>query len=274
MVNISGSIESGPGQGGVNGHTGITVSPRGSVNINGDVLFFNFTANAANNAIAFQSSDILTITGSIYQGDFGPSTINSTTANSSIYVSGSIISRFGTDSAINKTSTGGVVEIIGPIYASRSTPIIQNTSTSTLTRISGPIYSIENISIVPVYSPTIQLFSNSTIAYALPSDTFNQTVTFYDVSYTSSLPAQTDVRSGSLYGGTNEYSGSMVVPSTSSVRYGVPVDNVTGSATLTPQDILTYAVQNLTGSNSIGARLQNIATVQTTAATIAAFKGK
>jgi hypothetical protein len=43
---------------------------------------------------------------------------------------------------------------------------------------------------------------------------------------------------------------------------------------LTPQDILTYAVSSLTGSNSIGARLQNIATVQTTAATIAAFKGK
>jgi hypothetical protein len=52
------------------------------------------------------------------------------------------------------------------------------------------------------------------------------------------------------------------------------VDNVTGSATLTPQDILTYAVSSLTGSNTIGARLQNIATVQTTAATIAAFKGK
>jgi hypothetical protein len=43
---------------------------------------------------------------------------------------------------------------------------------------------------------------------------------------------------------------------------------------LTPQDILTYAVSSLTGSNTIGARLQNIATTQTTAATIAAFKGK
>jgi predicted choloylglycine hydrolase len=52
------------------------------------------------------------------------------------------------------------------------------------------------------------------------------------------------------------------------------VDNITGSATLTPQDILNYATQNLTGSNSIGARLKNIATVHTTAATIAAFKGK
>jgi hypothetical protein len=52
------------------------------------------------------------------------------------------------------------------------------------------------------------------------------------------------------------------------------VDNTTGSATLTPQDILDYAISSLTGSNSIGARLKNIATLQTTAATIAAFKGK
>ena len=50
--------------------------------------------------------------------------------------------------------------------------------------------------------------------------------------------------------------------------------NVTGSATLTPHDVLNYAVSSLTGSNTIGARLQNISTTQTTAATIAAFKGK
>jgi hypothetical protein len=66
----------------------------------------------------------------------------------------------------------------------------------------------------------------------------------------------------------------MIIPSTSSVRYGVPVDNITGSAAVTPQDILNYATQNLTGSNTIGSRLKNIATTQTTAATIAAFKGK
>jgi hypothetical protein len=126
----------------------------------------------------------------------------------------------------------------------------------------------------PIFSPKIQFFSDSTPTYTLQSDTFPKDVTFYDASYTSSLPAQTDVRSGSLYGGTNQFSGSMVVPSTGSVRYGVPVDNTTGSAILTPQDILTYAVSSLTGSNTIGARLKNIATVQTTAATIAAFKGK
>jgi hypothetical protein len=67
----------------------------------------------------------------------------------------------------------------------------------------------------------------------------------------------------------------MIIPSSSNVRYGVPVDTTTGSAAnITPQNIFDYAVSSLTGSNTIGSRLQNISTVQTTAAVIAAFKGK
>jgi hypothetical protein len=173
--------------------------------------------------------------------------------------------------AFNSTSAVTLI-INGNVYSSNTTPGISSTSTSGTVRVSGPLISQNNIN--PVYSPKIQLISTSTPTYTFQSNTFGKDVTFYDVSYTSSLPSQTDVRSGSLYGGSNEFSGSMVVPSTSAVRYGIPVDNVTGSATLTPQDILNYATQNLTGSNSIGARLKNIATVQTTAATIAAFKGK
>jgi hypothetical protein len=173
--------------------------------------------------------------------------------------------------AVNSTSAV-TLTINGNVYASNAFPSISSTSTSGTVIISGSLISQNNIN--PVFSPRIQLISTSTPTYTFQSDTFNKNITFYDVAFTSSLPAQTNVRSGSLYGGTNQFSGSMVVPSTGSVRYGVPVDNVTGSATLTPQDILTYAVSSLTGSNSIGARLQNIATVQTTAATIAAFKGK
>jgi hypothetical protein len=215
--------------------TGITV------NINSNLYG---SPNAFSYAIQISSTCIVTVTG------------NCIAANSN---------------AVNSTSAV-TLTINGNVYASNAFPSISSTSTSGTVIISGSLISQNNIN--PVFSPRIQLISTSTPTYTFQSDTFGKDVTFYDVSYTSSLPAQTDVRSGSLYGGTNEFSGSMVVPSTSSVRYGVPVDNTTGSATLTPQDILTYATQNLTGSNSIGARLQNIATVQTTAATIAAFKGK
>jgi hypothetical protein len=182
------------------------------------------------------------------------------------------ISTIGAAAGISST-VASTINVNGPITANNNSPGLSSTSTSATVRVTGPLIASQN-NINPIFSPKIQLISTSTPTYTLETDTFPKDVIFYDTAFTSSLPTQTNVRSGSLYGGTNQFSGSMVVPSTGSVRYGVPVDNTTGSATLTPQDILDYAVSSLTGSNSIGARLQNIATVQTTAATIAAFKGK
>jgi hypothetical protein len=172
-------------------------------------------------------------------------------------------------------STGASTIIIdGPLNNTSNVdgPIVSSTSTSATLRLRGPFLGFNNTN--PIFSPRIQLFNNSTPYYEIQSDTFPRDVVFYDAAFTSSLPAQSNVRSGSMYGGSNEFSGSMIIPSASNVRYGVPIDATTGSAVLTPQNIFDYAISSLTGSNTIGSRLQNISTVQTTAATIAAFKGK
>ena len=187
-------------------------------------------------------------------------------------ITGSVSTR-GAAAGIAST-VASTINVNGPITANNNTPGLSSTSTTATVRVTGPLIASQN-NINPVFSPKIQLISTSTPTYTLKTDTFNRDVIFYDAAYTSSLPAQTNVRSGSLYGGTNEFSGSMIIPTASDVRYGVPIDNVTGSAAnITPQDIFDYAVSALTGSNTIGARLRNIATTQTTAATIAAFKGK
>ena len=175
------------------------------------------------------------------------------------------------DSAII-SSVASVINVNGSITAASNTPAVQSTSTSGLVRVTGPLINQGNMN--AVYSPRIQWISSSATYYDIQSETFNQDVILYDPSYPITFPPTSSVRSGSLYGATNQLTGSMIVPVPSNVRYGVPVDNTTGSATLTPQDIFDFATQNLTGSNTIGARLQNISTVQTTAATIAAFKGK
>jgi hypothetical protein len=196
----------------------------------------------------------------------GTMTVNIT---GSVYSAGS---GNAADSAII-SSVASTINISGSVTAAPNAPAIQSTSTSGLIRVTGPLISQNNYP--AIYSPKIQLVSTSTPIYTLQTDTLNKNITLYDTSFTSSLPTQTSVRTGSLYGGANEFSGSMIIPTSSDVRYGVPVDTTTGSAAnITPQDILNYAVSSLTGSNTIGARLQNIATTQTTAATIAAFKGK
>lgn len=188
-----------------------------------------------------------------------------------VNVTGSLIAGYA--AAGISSTVASTINVSGSIVASNGFPGISSTSTTATVHVTGPLISSAN-GTNAVFSPKIQLLSTSTPTYTLETDTFPREVTFYDAAYTSSLPAQINVRSGSLYGGSNEFSGSMVIPSTSSVRYGVPVDSVTGSAVLTPQDLFDFATQNLTGSNTIGERLKNISTIQTTAATIAAFKGK
>ena len=325
-LRIFGTVEGAPGQGAVNNAHCIQTSNTGVTNITGDVYHWGFNTNAANNPIFLATAThTLIITGSVYQGDFAAVTINNSSGNSNIFISGSLIGRTtGATATIFKATTGNITVIgniigqsaggnnishtstglpagtitlsgsiekrgagipisttgpattivTGDLFYSGSItgPFISSTSTSGLVRVAtlGTGFNTFN----PIFSPRIQLISTSTPTYTLQTDTFPRDVTFYDVAFTSSLPAQTNVRSSSLYGGTNEFSGSMSVPSTSNVRFGVPVDNITGSAIITPQGIFDYAVSALTGSNTIGSRLKNISTVQTTAAVIAAFKGK
>jgi hypothetical protein len=222
--------------------------------------------------IAKTTAGDIIIVGNITGQTAGGSSI-SHTSTGNIIVSGSIIKR---GAGIPISTTGASTTIVTgslSFTGSVSGPIIS--STSGLVRIAGPAVGFNKFN--PIFSPRIQFFSDTTPFYTLQSDTFGRNITFSDFSLTSSfLPAASNIRSGSIYGDTGQFIGSMVIPATSSVRYGVPVDNVTGSAvvTLTAGDIMSYAVQNLTSSNTIGARLKDIATTQTTAATIAAFKGR
>jgi hypothetical protein len=73
-------------------------------------------------------------------------------------------------------------------------------------------------------------------------------------------PAPTNVRNGVSYSfGT--FTGTLVVPTSSAVSYGVAVDNTTGSAILSANDFFN-AVSG--SSDPVAVRLRNVSTVQTT----------
>ena len=84
-------------------------------------------------------------------------------------------------------------------------------------------------------------------------------------------PAQSDVRSGVVFDFGNK-TGTCAVPLASQVVAGVAVDNTVGTAMLTAAQvkaaILDADVSTLTVSNSIGERLKNCSTVETTGAQI------
>jgi hypothetical protein len=84
------------------------------------------------------------------------------------------------------------------------------------------------------------------------------------------VPAQTDVRFGVSYQGGSK-TGSAYIPAAASVGFGVPVDNTTGTAALTPASVWNAATSSLTTSGSIGERLKNASTVDSTGDQLAAL---
>lgn len=84
------------------------------------------------------------------------------------------------------------------------------------------------------------------------------------------VPAQTDVRFGVTYQSGSK-TGSAYIPAAASVAFGVPVDNTTGTAALTPSAVWDTATSSLTTSGSIGERLKNASTVDTTGDQLAAL---
>jgi hypothetical protein len=84
------------------------------------------------------------------------------------------------------------------------------------------------------------------------------------------VPAQSDVRFGVTYQ-SGAKTGTAYIPSPSSVGFGVPVDNTTGTAALTPASVWNAATSSLTTSGSIGERLKNASTVDTTGDQLAAL---
>jgi hypothetical protein len=137
---------------------------------------------------------------------------------------------------------------------------VANNSTSSIIR----VYEIEygDLGQSPTSGPVFLFPSSSNVALFYRSGTTKKTLV--DASSSSGLlPNQSDVRLGTTYNaGTNV--GTMAVPASASVALGVPVDNTTGTAVLTNDnigDIWNYPVSGISVSNSIGERLKNCSTV-------------
>jgi hypothetical protein len=82
-------------------------------------------------------------------------------------------------------------------------------------------------------------------------------------SVAGALPAASDVRSGVTFNVGNTI-GTCAVPAAGSVALGVPVDNTTGTAVLTPAAVWDALTSGMTTAGSIGARLKNAATLDST----------
>ena len=83
-------------------------------------------------------------------------------------------------------------------------------------------------------------------------------------------PAPANVRFGTIYANGSQ-TGTCKIPATTAVAAGVGVDNTVGSAVLSPGDVWNALVSTMSTSGSIGERLKNASTVQTTGEQIASI---
>jgi hypothetical protein len=88
--------------------------------------------------------------------------------------------------------------------------------------------------------------------------------------YAVDAPTVNNVRFNTVYA-SGTLTGTLRMPNPASVAFGVPVDNTTGTAVLSPQDVWNVQTSALNTAGSIGKRLKNTATVDSTGDQIAAL---
>jgi hypothetical protein len=234
---------------------------------------------------------------------FGP--LNVSQGNNYINISGSVINTNSLSSTISSGDQGGFMNLTiqgGIVSTTGNSPAISNRNQAYITLkdciVSASIFSpavscsrtdsyvildgcqlinsrqVPGSSKVPVLSQNMYMKPNSNTRWTMWDPTQTNQYTMYAQGFVPDSPQISDVRFGTSYlGGT--LSGSMVVPNSGSVLFGVQVDNGTGSYSITSDQvseaIWNKPVSNLTGSGTIGQRLANSSTVSSTGAQIAAF---
>lgn len=217
----------------------------------------NMTAgSSAGNCIYCTGSSSVTVTGNITGGSAANARGIFNQGTGVITATGTLTAGGGSTSHAIFADAAGTISVIGDCTASTSAHAISSTNASGVVKASGSFISASN-GRVAVYAPVFYLDTAPTVAktrYAL-----NGTSTFVDMftadnNLTQAAPA--DVRSGTVYADGN-LTGTLAVPAAASVAFGVPVDNTTGTAALTPASVWDHLLSAITTSSTIGKLLKD-----------------
>lgn len=304
-LNITGNISYAASAGGGNGllrvdGAGATVSVTGTVvgnsinnamnaiSMNGSGATLTVTGNVtgpSGNANNQQTINIaaaagsLTIVGDVTGGSGSGNTtyaINIAAGSSIVSITGNVTGGSTTNShAVNRAASSAAMTVIGTITGGTGDAAhgISDASTSGYLAAGGSLIDRTNSGTTAIYARKFRCIStlNTTRQHAnnagFPA---GAAIVYGSLDYIpNNIPVPANVRSGTIYG-NNSYTGTCAVPAAASVAYGVPVDNTTGTAALTPAAVWDHLTSNITTAGSIGERVKNTATVATTGDQLAA----
>lgn len=150
-----------------------------------------------------------------------------------------------------------------------SNPAIIMTSNASLLTINSPI--INKVNVNACVAAKMRFYSTGT-PYWVFQNNLNADITLAYGSATGAYPNEGDVRFGTTYAASPTRTGTLRVPLPQYVSQGVLTDNTVGTAYLSASDVWNVLTSTITTSGSIGERLKNASTVQTTGDQIASYQ--
>lgn len=260
----------------------LVLNSNNTVNITGEVSCTFAGGGSTKQVIGSSGGNTITITGNIDGTNLNSTNdrVLSFSTNDSIQITGNILGASVTNltGATIYGTTPVYLKIVGSIIAGLGGPAIVSTSGTAIHIFTGP-FICSTAGMLPLNILRMNYFRTMGSYFEFRDETTNGAnppaapapaarLVSPDTIVDSPVPA--NVRQGISYA-LGTLTGSLIVPSPNSVALGVPTDNTTGSAVLTPSAIWNYATSNITDADTIGARLKNASTVDTTGAQLTAF---
>ena len=242
---VTGSVFGGDAN--YNGKFGIYNAGAGSIYISGSV--FAGQGGQQANGVANASVGLVEIIGTVTGGVPGGS--------------GTLTNMGGA-----QNNGAGTLIVRGTVSASIISPGVIAAGTTATNLFTGPFYNTGSYN--AVYAYRMQMLEPVSTTWRFDTEIAGGSKTLYTANQLPGVPQQTDVRKGTQY--NFGLTGSLEMPDPTTVKSGVAVDNTTGSAIFTAQDMFNVLTQDITQTGSLGETLKNASTVQTVGVTISAFK--
>jgi hypothetical protein len=254
-VNINANIR----QGLVGGTFAVSVDSISTVNIVGDISHIGTTGNGITAVLNIQASATVNVVGNLFAstGTIGGSHAVSTNAGCVLNVTGNLFGGISTNSAINNTvgvstiniignlnpsiapalnsTVGSSINVIGTIFGGTNVGL-SSSSLSSVVTISTPCFNSVT-GIMAVFATNIKILDSSVAQWTFKNES-NTNKTLYSPGVALGNPTPSDVRDGTSYA-SGALTGTLKVPTASSVAVGVPVDNTVGTAMIDIQDMGT-----------------------------------
>jgi len=254
-VNITAELMDSPNTGAGSDRGCVRINSNSTLNITGNLVVNGTATDCAILSVPIPTT--INITGNITSASLSPGTQSTTVINS-------IVAYY--------------LKHIGSITVTGQRAAIINTSTSATHLFTGPFIcstygfvplQVVRMHLIPTTSSYFEFRDETTNGALSPAPTAPATQLVSPATLISNL-ATSDVRFGIVYA-LGTLTGTLRMPTANQVTFGVAVDNTFGASVLTAASIWDYLVSNITTADSIGMRLKNVSTPQTTGEQLEAF---